>query len=249
MTTVAEIKRWMHPLIQQRQDLALRGRALAIVPFGHIYRCLFFEGSSDRTLPRPRWYIMLPFVPRDLPVRVWSAEMPAGHSTDDGFAERLAEQFRTKIDNDLEPVSTIEAFYELTLDHRPHEAGAGLWQLERNPEYHACVLAALGRLRDASEVAQKCVAPMPLWQKKLDEGRALMSRRATSGEGRYLVSIATHKLALLSQLERLAVLAREGDRASVAVLLREWEEQKIKLWKVEDLWEPTSFPIELGAGD
>ena len=31
--------------------------------------------------------------------------------------------------------------------------------------------------------------------------------------------------------------------------VRVWSAQKTKHWQVEDLWQPTPFPIELGASD
>ncbi len=53
---------------------------------------------------------------------------------------------------------------------------------------------------------------------------------------------------MLSELKRLSVLAAAGDRIGVGALLREWEIEMIKWWGIEDLWEPTPFPVELGAG-
>ena len=161
----------------------------------------------------------------------------------------MFEQITDKIDDDLVPVSTVEAFYEMTLEYRPHEAMTGLWQLSRQPEYHACVLAALGRLGEALVVAEGCLVPKDKWGAALERGLALLAQRANSSEGKYLVSVATHRLNLLTELQRLANFARAQDRAGVADLLHEWELQRIRLWKIEDLWECTPFPIELGAGD
>jgi hypothetical protein len=249
MTTAAEIKSWTCSLTKGRQDVVLRGRSLWLLPINHVCRSIFFEGSSDRTDPRARWSFKLPFTPLGLPVRVWSAQLPIGRSTDEAFAARVFEQVTGKIDNDLMPVSTIEAFHAMTLEHRPHEAMAGLWQLSRQPEYHACVLAALGRLEEARVVAEECIAPKDRWETGLDRGRALLAKRSNSNEGKYLVSMASDRLQLLSELERLRNVSADGDRSGAAALLREWEEQKIRLWKIEDLWEPSPFPIELGAGD
>jgi hypothetical protein len=247
MTTSAEIRRWTRPLTERRKDLVLRGRSLVVLPLHHVYRSIFFEGSWDRTYPRPRWSFAPVFCPPGLPVRTWSAELPVGRSTDEAFADRVLTEFTNKIDNDLGPVTSVEAFYEMTLEYRPHEAGAGLWQLASNPEYHACVLAAMGRMAEAHQVAEGCLTRIGAVQEALEEGRALMTRRPHSATGKRVVAYAAFRLALLSELQRLATLAKAADRAGMAALLHEWEEQKVRLWKIEDLWEPTPFPIELGA--
>ena len=249
MTTAVEIKRWTRRLVEGRSDLVLQKRRLAIRPIHHICRWIFFEGSSDRTDPRALWSFALPFVPKGLPVRLWSGYVRVGHSTDESFLERVFEQFTTKIDQDLKPVSTIESFYEMTLEYRHHEPMTGLWQLSRQPEYHACVLAALGRLAEAQVIAERCIEPIGRVRETIAKGQALLARHANSSEGKYLVSVASRRLDILVELERLANLAAAGDRAGVAILLHEWELQRIRLWEVEDLWEPTPFPIELGAGD
>ncbi len=70
----------------------------------------------------------------------------------------MVEQFTQKIDQDLKPVSSIEAFYEMTLDDRSTEAGTGYWQLAKYPVFHAPVLAALGRLDEAQVVVNSFVA-------------------------------------------------------------------------------------------
>jgi hypothetical protein len=180
---------------------------------------------------------------------LWSGYVLVGRSTDEGFLDRVFEQFTQKIDRDLKPVSTIESFYEMTLQYRQHEPMTGLWQLSSQPEYHACVLAALGRLEEALVVAERCIEPMDRVRATIEKGQALLAKGANRSEGRYLVSVATHRMGIIVEMDRLTNLARAKDRSGVAALLHEWELQRIRLWEVEHLWEPTPFPIELGAGD
>lgn len=249
MTSSVEIRRWTKDLVRQRSDVLLRRRSLVLAPVQHVHRSIFFYGSSDKTLPRPRWQLVLLFAPLNLPYATWSIEIPVGRSTESGFADRLLEQFAAAIELELKPVSSIEVFFERTRAYRPHDVVSLQWELTRNPGHHACVLAALGRLREASAIAEEQIAPIPRLQTVLDEGRALLARRPKNGDAKFKVDWASHRLSALLELQRLAVLSRAGDRAGVAALLHEWERKKVRLREIEDIWQPTPFPLELGAGD
>ena len=51
-----------------------------------------------------------------------------------------------------------------------------------------------------------------------------------------------------AQLRRLKELCRRlaaDDRAGLAALLHDWEAQTVRNLKIEHLWEPTPFPLEL----
>jgi len=45
-------------------------------------------------------------------------------------------------------------------------------------------------------------------------------------------------------MRQLIALAGVNDRAAVAALLHEWEEHNARRLGVEDVWEPTPFPLE-----
>lgn len=251
MTTGAEIKRWTRPLVEARGDVQLRGRVLYLTPVRHVLRGIFFLGSSDKTYPRPRWFLGVPFAPQsELLGGLWSAELPILHSTDEGFSERLIELLAEPIDQVLQPVSSIEAFYELTLHDRHTEAGTGFWALEKYPVYYAPVLAALGRFDAAAAVVERTVAASePRLLKLLAEGRALVAKRKNSVVGRLTITEASRDLTMLEELKRLAELARTADRTAIAALLRDWEMSTAKRWGIEDLWQSSPFPLEDGAGD
>lgn len=212
-------------------------------------RGVFFQGSSDKTYPRPRWFFAVPFAPQsELLGSLWSAELPILHSTDERFGDRLIELLLEKIDRDLKPISSVEAFYDLTLHDRPTGAGAGFWALEKYPVFHAPVLAALGRLDAAtSVVAHTVAASEPRLRRQLADGQALLAKRKNSVLGRLSVTEANRDLAMLSELKRLAALAEAADRTAIAALLHDWEAQTIKRWDIEDFWQPSPFPLELGA--
>jgi hypothetical protein len=250
MTTAVEIKRWTRPIWQHRNDLAFLDRAVFLVPINHVVRAITFEGSSDKTDPRPLWHILLPFAPHRLPKRIWSGSFPVGRSTDAGFAERLVHQIRTKIDHELMPISSIEAFYDLTSLDRKHEAPAGLWKLDKNVAHHAVVLAALGQLDKVADLALEAAETMePIWKAHLDYWQRLATRAPNNKENQRTVADLVRRLEMYGELRRLAALAQAGDRAGIAELLHWWEARTVKAWHIEELWQPSPFPIELGAGD
>ena len=50
---------------------------------------------------------------------------------------------------------------------------------------------------------------------------------------------------MLRRLRELCARLMADDRAGLARLLHEWEAQTVKNFKIEHLWEPTPFPLEL----
>ena len=48
-------------------------------------------------------------------------------------------------------------------------------------------------------------------------------------------------------VEGLCPLVAANDRTGLAKLLHSYEAQSVKNLKIEKFWEPTPFPIELGA--
>ena len=47
------------------------------------------------------------------------------------------------------------------------------------------------------------------------------------------------------RLRELCAKLAEDDRAGLARLLHEWEAYTVKNFKIEHLWEPTPFPLEM----
>jgi hypothetical protein len=45
-------------------------------------------------------------------------------------------------------------------------------------------------------------------------------------------------------VRELCAKLAEDDRAGLARLLHEWEAYTVKNFKIEQLWEPTPFPLE-----
>jgi hypothetical protein len=187
-------------------------------------------------------------MPQGYPNHMWSGSLRVGRSTDDGFAKHIVELLKDKIESDLAPVTTIEAFYGMTIDDRPMEAGAGPWALSRSPAHHAVVLAALGRLGEVAAVVEQEVSRFePYWHRTLQVGHERAAGKRSKKDGEHLIELATKQLDKLTELGRLRDLAQADDRLGVIALLRRWEAQRIKAWELEDVWTPMPFPIEIGA--
>jgi hypothetical protein len=80
----------------------------------------------------------------------------------------------------------------------------------------------------------------------LEEARKLCGQNVDS----WSVEWSHHgedKKAELRRLCQLGALLQQDDRTGLVRLLHGWEAQSVKNLKIEHLWEPTSFPLELQA--
>ncbi len=58
MTTVAQVRQAVQPLLQRNPDLALIGRLVVIKPVHHILRGVYIDRSLDPKLFVPTWSII-----------------------------------------------------------------------------------------------------------------------------------------------------------------------------------------------
>jgi hypothetical protein len=76
----------------------------------------------------------------------------------------------------------------------------------------------------------------------------LGAARSTCAElatGRTMWSAPLMREEFIRITETLCPLLTRGDRAALASLLHDWEAYTVKQLKIEALWEPTPFPLEL----
>jgi hypothetical protein len=250
MTTAVEIRRWTRSITAERADVVLRGRTLFLRPIRHVVRGIAFPGSWDKALPRPYWFVTIPFVP---PIGMfggkWRGHLPIGRSTEEGFGQTLNGLLRQVVDESLTPLVSLEAFHEATRGERKISTYFNWECLADHADYHSLVLAGLGQLEQAASVASSFVERWePHWIKSRLEGERDMATYRYRVLGREDVESAEQQLALLSHLKTLATLASEENTAGLATLLHGWERQGIQRWGLEDLWEPSPFPLERDQG-
>ena len=65
MTTIAQVKRVVQPLLQRNPDLALVGRDVIITPVHHILRGITLMRSINPELFIPAWAVIFLFEPSD----------------------------------------------------------------------------------------------------------------------------------------------------------------------------------------
>lgn len=252
MTTKGEIKRWTRPLLAWRPDLALVRHQLVIAPVRHVLRDIHFGSSRSKEYPHVHWGMVPLFkVPIDSPGYPFFNDIPVGSSAKSDFQELLETRTRHFIERVLTPLDTIEKFRDHTLVSRGWEEGGSFGPpLDRHARYHVPVLAALGLIEQASAVLRPSLEQEGKYMAKLrQEGTDLLARNARSGHGKWMIGMAETYEVTHAPLTVLQSLLDRRDRGAIAALLHEWERQNVKHWGIEHLWEPTPFPVELGAGD
>ena len=247
MTTIAEVKRWTRPILAEHPDLALKPRKLYLRPVHHIYRTILFVGASDRTHPRP-WanYSVLFAPPSARSSDNWSRELIAGWSTDPDFADRLARVIRESLANTLRPRGSIEGLYA-SMGSSANDWGYDPARLSHGAILHAVVLAALGHLAQACAVAQTHIDSNegPLLESLAEQmGRATRGRRHERESALSGAKVNRYFLGPMDELRQLVAVTKANDRQAVAALLHQWEYERVQRLGVEDLWEPTPFPLE-----
>tara|TARA_R110002020_G_scaffold33692_4_gene102493 strand:+ start:922 stop:1674 length:753 start_codon:yes stop_codon:yes gene_type:complete len=247
MTTIAEVKRWTRPILAEHPDLALKPRLLYLRPVHHIYRTIMFMGSSDRTHPKPRSnYHLLIAPPGAYSSNNWDCELIAGWSTDADFPDRLARVIRESLDHELRPLETIEGLYTF-IGKDAADWGYLLERLSHGAPLHAVTPAALGRLSEACDVAQTYIDNNegPLLQRLArQEEEATRGRRHQREDALSWAKLTRRFLRPMEELRQLIAVAKLNDRQAVAALLHQWEAQNARRHDIEDVWEPTPFPLE-----
>jgi|GEM_PF-1829094 hypothetical protein len=248
MTTIAEVKRWTRPILAEHPDLALKHRLLCVRPVHHIFLTIMFVGASDRTLPRPRANQSVLFAPPSARSSDnWGCELMAGWSTDPVFADRLASVIREALANTLRPRGSIEGLYA-AMGSSARDWGYELGSLSHAGILHAVVLAALGRLAESCAVAQAHIEhnEAPLLQKlaRTEAAATVGTRRREREQALSSAGVARYFLEPMNELRQLVAVTRTNDRQAVATLLHQWEQDRVGRLGIEDLWEPTPFPLE-----
>lgn len=219
MTTAVEVKRLIKPLLMRNSDLALVGRLLVVKPVHHILRGVFFDGSWDKNLFRPYWGVSYLFGP------------------DSSFGPTWGERIYRKIerswllsDPDIGEI-VCEAIERDALpiiqEIESTEAFAAFASKERfpytalngYPYRRVLVDIALGNFDAARTIC---------------EGLAERRKKSNWLAEEYDFVIETLWPPIVA-----------GDRKALARMLHQWEAQAIKRLKLDRLWEPTPFPLEL----
>lgn len=235
MTTAREVRRWTKGILAEHNDLVLNARELYLEPVQHIYRAISFIGSSERAFSRPTVVFGALFAPLSVPMSyTLGLELIVGYSTDADFAVTLSDAVREALDHTLRPLSSIQAFHDVTLDDHLMGKATDHPRL-RSPLLQVALLAALGLLDKAFGIAESYIE-----QETKTLADQLPQRDGVKSE----VAVPTWELKRLEDMRRLRDLVESGDRRGMGALLRTWEHQRVRRLGIEHLWKPTPFPVE-----
>jgi len=224
MTTAAEVKKLVQPLLDQNSDLAWVGREIYVKPVRHFARTILIDRISDPNGFRPQLAAAHLFDGNGAFPLNWSRwlQKPSGpmpgswRMQDPNVARMLIETIEADALPYLRAMTSLD-------DYLAHTSRFGGWDLLVRPTARIIIDVARGDLDKAHRT----------WESQ----RELWSvEKSNYGE---------EDATMLRRLRHLCALLESDDRTGLARLLHEWEARTVKNLKIEHLWESTPFPLEL----
>jgi hypothetical protein len=224
MTTAAQIKKLVKPLLQRHSDLALVRRWLFVKPVRHFARGILIDRQLDPEKFRPRWAVMHLFEVRrsihlnwgELLYNEGAARPGSWRITEPDIGTALLREIETHALPVLRAMKSLDDYLAFVSQHYFRH------QLFDWPDARFIVEVALGDLEVARATSKANLAMWSTIRPHHDEDTRQEYRR----------------------LRELCARLADDDRAGLAQLLHEWEAITVKNLKIEQLWEPTPFPLE-----
>ena len=224
MTTVAQVRQVVQPLLHRNPDLAMIGRLVVIKPVQHILRGIYIDRIGVPRLFMPAWAVVFLFEPRQSFSYNWGERIgrpvPGAASwdaNDPGTPAMMCEAIEKGALSLLRPIKTIDDFAKFTSKERFPHTFLDLYKIRK-----IFVDVARGDLDTARSICDYLASDkgklghLPMMQQEYD--------RVT---------------------KELCPLVAANDRTGLARLLHSYEAQSVRNLKLEKFWERTPFPIEL----
>lgn len=229
MTTVAQVRKMVKPLLERHSDLALVGRWIFVKPVHHFARAVLIDRYSNPLSFNPCWAVVHLFEWQRFFPLSWgeplcneaSARPGVWLLSEPGVDAALHAEIEGKALSALRAIETLDDFLAYVSNHyfRHH--------LYEWASTRIIVETALGDLEAARATAAENLAQWSQPDPECDEeDRAECARLCT-----------------------LCARLKADDRAGLAQLLHEWEAATVRNLKIEHIWQPTPFPLELAAGN
>jgi hypothetical protein len=221
MTTVAQVKQAVKPLLERNPDVALVGRLVVVKPVHHILRGIYIDRSSDPLEFVPTWSVIVMCEPRrDFGYR-WGGRVygpPGGWNINDpNLPVLMCEAIEREALLPMRSIGTIDDFVKFTSKERFPDTYLDLYHMRK-----ILVDVARGDLQSAGSICDYM---------KTDRARRW-----------YLPDMQEQYDRVTKELCPLIIA---NDRGGLARLLHEYEEGSVRAMKLEKYWEPTPFPIDL----
>jgi hypothetical protein len=235
MTTQAQIKRALKPLLERNPDLALVGSWVIVKPVHHVVRGISIDRTGQADVFNPEWAVMplclceirssifLSWGSSWMPPRMHHPDKGLWKWSRPGVVEALENLIESVVLPKIRAVVTLDDLVQLLVERSLHRDLDGTNPLGGPDSKALSVQIARGELDAASAI---CVN----WVSRFSE--------ATYGQD-------DNDRAKFRRMKELCRLLAADDRAGMAKLLHEWEAQTVRNLKIEHLWEPTPFPLEL----
>jgi hypothetical protein len=221
MTTARQIRKLVEPLVARQGDLAFIENRLLLKPVRHILRGILFERSGEARRFYPTWFVMHSCQPLRNFADTWTERVRHhGHRIWQWDDPLMPADFYAVIEEQTLPfLRGID-----TLDHFVAVTGRGrflLNSLDAFPLRKVVVDVALGDLDAARSICATLLTGRTMW---------------SAPDMREVFSMI---------VDALCPLLAANDRVGLARQLREWEAYTARNLKIESIWEPTPFPLEL----
>ena len=221
MTTLGQIKGMLGPFVERHPDLYPIGPWLIVKPVHHVVRGILIDRTGDADRFQPRWAIVnlcdpLHSFPLDWGELLYRPEHGLWKWSDPSATADLLQIVEEVALPVLRPLETLESFSAFVNSDRFGSNPLRLFPL-RKPR----VDAALGNLDAARSSCHSIATTTTIWHgPAFDQERESVTRD-------------------------LCRLLRKNDIPGIARLLREWEAFTARNLKIDSIWEPTPFPLEL----
>ncbi len=222
MTTAAEIRKLVKPLLERNPDLVLVGRFVFYKQIGHLIRGIFVDRRSHKPSFYPVWTINLLFSPmknydggpcEDIYPEKGDKWLIDNENIDAKFADRMEKVALPK----LQSFKTIEEFSNIT-----YSFCGVILTLRQGSIRKFYIDLALGNF-DAADKALE------------------LFTRQSECRTKYFYSPEHYD----EIMDVVRPLVRAQDKPAIAALLHKWEAYSVKQLKLEKYWQKTPFPIEI----
>lgn len=230
MTTAAQVKKLVKPLLERNADLAVVGHLVVVKPLRHVLRAVIIDRTGEANYFVPKWFVDHLLEEHHAFHISWGTRLYGAKRSDWRFsntcvADDLAEGVERGFLPFLRAVANLESLRTIAAAHwgedRPFGKGAGAVVMN----------VALGNLD-----AARNMVPSVLEKFSVD----------SPGEiARVKQPYAFDRPSYIEWFKRLCGLLQQDDRDGMARMLHEWEAATIRNLKLEHLWEPTPFPLEV----